>query len=103
MVVPIQFEDVYDYKELTKRTVTYRKDDTLGRKINWLNIKWLRYTKNDPDNIHFKYVFEEDFRVMKVTPVIKRGKSSESTELARKYKSKQPISAAKKNDLLTLC
>ena len=103
MVVPIQFEDVYDYKELTKRTMTYRKDDTLGRNINWLNIKWLRYTKNDPDNIHFKYVFEEDFRVMKVTPVIKCGKSSESTELARKYKSKQPISAAKKKDLLTLC
>ena len=58
MIVPIQFEDVYDYKELTKRTMKYRKDDTLERKINCLNIKWLIYTMNDPDNIHFKYVFE---------------------------------------------
>ena len=40
---------------------------------------------------------------MKVTPVVKCGGSSESTELPRKYKSKQPISAAKKKDLLTLC
>lgn len=67
MVVPLKFGDIYNFKELTKNTMKYRKDDITGEKVNWLHIKWLRYTKAYPDNIQFKNYFDKDFRILKVS------------------------------------
>ncbi|KAK3107527.1 hypothetical protein FSP39_016707 [Pinctada imbricata] len=103
-VVPLTHEDIWDFKKVQSQSMKYNKIEINGTKINWLNIKWLRFMKEDPDNILFKYNFEEDFRKMKVTGSGKRGRPIEKTkELPRKYTGKQPISQAKKKDLLNLC
>ncbi|KAK3092951.1 hypothetical protein FSP39_009293 [Pinctada imbricata] len=103
-VVPLTVEDIWDFKKVQSQSMKYNKIEINGTKINWLNIKWLRFMKEDPDNILFKYNFEEDFRKMKVTGSGKRGRPIEKIkELPRKYTGKQPISQAKKKDLLNLC
>lgn len=57
-----------------KKTMKYRKDDITGEKVNWLYIKWLRYTKAYPDSIQFKNDFDKDFRILKVSATSKRGR-----------------------------
>jgi hypothetical protein len=73
----------------------FRKEDIKGGKINWLQIRWLRYMKEKPDFLLFKY----EFREMKDSMSNKRRRPSEPYQLAKKYTSRQAISAAKKKDL----
>ena len=83
-------------------SMQFRKEDTNGGKINWLQIRWLRYMEEKPDCILFKYKFEDEFREMKVSMSNKRGQPSEPYQLA-KYTSRQANTAAKKKDLGGLC
>jgi hypothetical protein len=77
----------------------FRKEDIKGGKINWLQIRWLRYMKEKPDFLLFKY----EFREMKDSMSSKRGRPSEPYQLAKKYTSRQAISAAKKKDFVGFC
>ena len=64
-------------------------------------MKWMRFTASDPGACFFKYdMNDKDFeRIVLVNQhQIKSGES-----LPKKYKSKIPISSAKKKDLITLC
>ena len=40
-VIPLQFEDIYDFKQVQKISLKYSKTDVYGTKTNWLNIRWL--------------------------------------------------------------
>ena len=99
LIVPLKYGDIYDFKDLVKTSMKFRKEDTKGGKINWLQIRWLRYMKEKSDCLLFKYKFEDEFREMKVSMSNKRGRSSELYQLAKKYTSRQAISAAKKKDI----
>ncbi|CAC5414853.1 unnamed protein product [Mytilus coruscus] len=104
-IIPIQHEDIYDFKKLQKTTLTYIKVDANGEKVNWLKIKWLRYSKQEPQHILFKHTFDEDFRRLRVIVMDKNGVPATNIrghELPRNYNGKQPITLAKK-DLLNLC
>lgn len=81
----------------------FRKDDTKGGKMNWLQIRWFRYTKEKPDCLLFKCNYEDEFREMKVNMSNKRGRPSDPYQLTQKYTSRQSISAAKKKELVMLC
>ena len=52
-VVPLQYEDIYYFKEVTKSTLKYSKVDSEGIKVNWMKIKWLRFSKNDVEHVLF--------------------------------------------------
>lgn len=75
LVVPVQYEDIYDFKEVTKSTVKYSKVDTKGEKVNWLKIKWLRFSKKEPEHVQFKFSYDGEFHKMKVIDVDKKGKA----------------------------
>ena len=62
LIVPLIYRDIYDFKDLAKTSMKFRKEDIKGGKINWLQIRWLRYMKEKPDCILFKYKFEDEFR-----------------------------------------
>ncbi|CAC5359310.1 unnamed protein product [Mytilus coruscus] len=47
-------------------TLAYRKVDANGEKVNWLKIKWLRFSKPKPQHMFFKHTFDEDFRRLRV-------------------------------------
>jgi hypothetical protein len=72
-VVPIQHGDVYDFKELQKTTLKYSKVDSCGKNVNWLKIKWIRFSKNERESILFKYMFDEEFKQMRVIELDKNG------------------------------
>jgi hypothetical protein len=104
--IVLSFGDIYDFKEFRKKCMQFRKEDVDGKKVNWLQIKWIRYTQENPDCIMFnpdcimcKYNFEDEFRVLKV----KRGHTAKPQELTRTYTSRRKISAAKKENLERLC
>jgi hypothetical protein len=110
MIVPLKFGDIYDFKEFRKKCMQFRKEDVDGKKVNWLQIKWIRYTQENPDCIIFnpdcimcKYNFEDEFRVLKVAGTVKRGHTAKPQELTRTYTSRRKISAAKKENLERLC
>jgi hypothetical protein len=103
LIVPLKYGDLYDFKDVAKTLMKFRKEDTKGGKINWLQIRWLRYMKEKPDCLLFKYKFEDEFREMKVSMSNKRERPSEPYQLVKKYTSRQAISAAKKKDLGGLC
>ena len=99
LIVPLIYGDIYDFKYLAKTSMKFRKEDIKGGKINWLQIRWLRYMKEKPDFLLFKY----EFREMKDSMSNKRGRPSEPYQLAKKYTSRQAISAAKKKDFVGFC
>ena len=72
-VVPLQYEDIYDFKEVTKSTLKYSKVYSEGIKVNWMKIKWLRFSKNDAEHVLLKHKFDEDFKKMRVVEVDKKG------------------------------
>jgi hypothetical protein len=71
-VVPLQYEDIYDFKEVTKSTVKYSKVDSEGIKVKWMKIKWLRFSKNDAEYVLLKHKFDEDFKKMREVEVDKK-------------------------------
>ena len=64
----------------------------------------LRFAKDQPNVILFKYDFDDNFRTIKVC-VSWRRKSSDALkkEAKQAYKERLPVSEAKKNDLVNLC
>ena len=85
LIVPLKYGDIYDFKDLAKTSM--RKEDTKGGKINWLHIRWLRFMKEKPDCLLFKYKLEDEFREMEVSMSNKRGRPSEPYQLAKNYTS----------------
>ena len=83
LIVPLIYGDIYDFKYLAKTSMQFRKEDIKGGKINWLQIRWLRYMKEKTDFLLFKY----EFRETKVSMSSKRGRPSEPYQLAKKYTS----------------
>ena len=47
----------------------YSKVDCNGDKINWMKIKWLRFSKKDQGHILFKYCYDREFKKMRVIAV----------------------------------
>jgi len=69
--------------------------------VNWLKIKVFRLEKNSRF-VRFKYRYDDDFSTIGVSG---RGRPAVTNlpELTQCYKSRLPITAAKKMDLLSLC
>lgn len=105
-VVPVRHGDMKDYKKVKQDRQKNVKLTTEGKKVIWNKIKWMRYMKSEPGSCFIKYDFEEEFQEIKVYGT-KRGRAAEADTakggIPRKYKSKLPISAAKKKDLMQMC
>lgn len=90
-----------DFKETSKQKYLFRKVDQDGQKINWRNIKWLRFTSIF-GIIYFKETLKADvpFRIMKIH---KRGVNNiDYAEVPLIDQSKITITISKKQDLLSL-
>lgn len=74
-------------------------------KVNWLNIKWLRFQEEKPFIIQYKYsLADETFLQLDVADKRRPGrkKNWSSVSLNKKYESRLPVSQKKKKDLLFL-
>lgn len=120
-VKEFKFHEFYDLKELSKVIIKNRKKDEMGNTVNWLKIKRLKYIKGD-HRIYFNYDMSNNFNYIDVSraqepkvntnKIITRNRcetvninnvNNYPVNLKKMYDHPQPISAAKKKDLLNLC
>lgn len=93
-------EHMLSFSKLVQEHMTRRTTDTEGRKVNWLEIKWIRYEKTF-GLIQFKTSLDdENFRVLDLRR-LKRGKRPMPL-LTKCYDGPLPINPLKKKDLLSL-
>ncbi|CAG9822128.1 unnamed protein product [Phaedon cochleariae] len=101
----LKYKDFLDLKKLASRTFKNRSIDESGNRVNWLKIKSMRYEKNLPQYVLFKYNYSDpEFLRLNVA-----GRSSRTTnnilpdKIPQLYSKEIPISNLKKLDFLKLC
>jgi hypothetical protein len=92
-----------DYKTLAKASIKNRTKAADGTSVNWLKVKWFMYDKNHPDKIFFKFNYEQEFKVITVNNWQESSKKRKMPRLKKLYAEGPKISAAKYNDLKSLC
>lgn len=101
-VKELLFSDFVDHKALASQIIKNRTIDTDSNKVNWLKIKLMKYEKEQPDSILFKYNHsDEEFKTL-----IVRGRGRNTVmpyTLSSLYQGQLPISEIKKTDLLKMC
>lgn len=97
--------EIYSTAALEK-SITRRRKNTLGHKVSWLKIQWLRYLKEEPFKIFYKETLNEDvsFDTIDITPARKGRRLSHlgSVSMDPLYPGQRPVTLAKKRDMLDL-
>jgi hypothetical protein len=102
-VMRLTHEDFLNFKELSSHIIVNRSRNTMGKVVNWLKIKHLRFQKSAPHVIQYKYRLSADnFLELNVRGRIRRKQQSDCPSVQQAYRSRLPISAAKKKDLMKL-
>lgn len=88
-----------------EKVITKRKKDEENKDVNWLSIQWLRYEKNKPYKILYKYTLNTDieFSCLNLKPT-KPGRQFDfkNIHLQQLYNSSRVISNLKIRDMLYL-
>ncbi|KAK7506012.1 hypothetical protein BaRGS_00002734 [Batillaria attramentaria] len=104
VVIPLKHTDFLDFKSLASTAIRNTKTDLKGNKVNWLGIRSTQFLKGQEEMMFFKYSFDEqEYQVLKMIGSSKRRGPPLPSQVPRCYSGKLPISAAKKQDLLSLC
>lgn len=99
-VIEQNYKDFLQFSDLLKKDLILRKEDTEGRSVNWLTIRWCRYTKEFGTMLFKESLREnETFRTLSFK---RRNKNLVQLQPAKSYSSTLPVSVKKKNDLLSL-
>nr|CAH7755454.1 unnamed protein product [Callosobruchus chinensis] len=96
----LERNNFYNFSGLLNRPLINRKTDTNGDKINWRELRWIRYEKGS-QTLLAKTTFSqnEPFRVLDFK---RRGKQTVNLRPQVAYKGPVPISVEKKQHLLDL-
>ena len=70
------YEDSWDFKNVATSRFCNTRTDTKRDRVNWLTIKWLRYVKEDPETLLFKYRMANDFKQLKIKGSSTRGRQT---------------------------
>ena len=66
-VTPIKHYYVLDFKKYQSMTMKVPKKSESGKTVDWRKIKWMRYLKEDLDNLYFKYDIDDEFEKMRIS------------------------------------
>ncbi|XP_074028086.1 uncharacterized protein [Leptinotarsa decemlineata] len=83
-------------------TITNRKVSESKTKVEWLKIQWLRFRKDFPNTLQYKYSNHEDVYFETVDLKKRKSVSKNTMELPLLYPNGNTINEAKKRDLLQL-
>lgn len=111
----LSHSDFYDLQELIDFIMLNVKVNEHGQTVQWLNIKWLRFVKQQPYKIFYKYELKDEetntegnakYEFMSID-ILKNRRTRRTRDwntviLNKKYKSRLPIAEAKFKDLCTL-
>ena len=86
----------YDFKDFKEAKIKANTKSQSGQPCKWREMKWIRFTKNEPELCLFKYSFDEseEFQTVKMPG----SKQLSKNNIEPLYKGKLPISGAKKKD-----
>lgn len=93
--------DFHDLKELCDTMLLNVTLNTDKEKVNWLKVKWLRFEKNDPYIIKYKYDLNGTFMEINIHQKRNSGRKKlwAGVSLASKYPQCLPVTREKKADL----
>lgn len=102
IVKELLHSDMINLKDVAGNVIKNRTIDNEGQRVNWLKVKVLRYEKDKPGLILFKYNHsDQDFKSIRTAG---RGRPVQMPRvLPSLYQTQLSISEAKKKDLLKLC
>ena len=114
-----QLDDIVDIPKLKEDMgVCELKKNVDGEVVHWLQIVWMRFCKDKPNIMQYKYTYDEKAPFMELNLTVRQFKrpkrqmryvpivaESDDYQLPLAFEGKLPlpVSIAKKKDLLTLC
>ncbi|CAH1643294.1 unnamed protein product [Spodoptera littoralis] len=111
-VTELSYQDMIDVKSLSSKIIKNTTIAENGEKVCWLKIKCLRFQKDLPGFIKYRYDYDGPYNLLnalcKPGRPTRRTQNSEmptinTEDLPRAYKQCLPITKQKKKDLLQLC
>ena len=100
-VVPIENDNILDFKALEKELLNNTRVDETGAKVSWLLVKAVCVRKGQ-DAVYIKYSLDEDYTAIPQVST-RKSASNKPVTLKQKYENPLPIPAAKKRDLVSMC
>ena len=100
-VVQMRYNEFYDLKKLAGHLLHNVKKDINGETVHWMKIKNLKFEKDALHLIKYRYGFDEEFQVLRVSASGRR--KGREVNLESRYSAQIKISAAKRTDLINLC
>ncbi|GLV33259.1 hypothetical protein CBL_08427 [Carabus blaptoides fortunei] len=93
--------DFLDFSGLYSTSLENRKQNTMGDKFNWRELRWIRYSKSNKSFLYKNSLVQnEEFKTLRLE---KRGRiSNEILNPEKAYSKIVPISVEKKQHLIQL-
>lgn len=99
VVVKVTTPEILSTKKLEDMIVNRKKTDE-GDPVKWLEMRWMRFEREEPWTLQFKNTLNADIGFSKVTMSTKISKFVEKQDPL--YKTPRVVTAAKKKDMLSL-
>lgn len=104
-VIEMKREEFISTKML-EDSIINRKINNTGGKVNWLNIKWLRYSRNKPESIFYKETLQDDFPFDEINIAKRSGKGRRpnlcNIVQEKLYPSRRPVKDQKRKHMFDL-
>ncbi|CAF4946081.1 unnamed protein product [Pieris macdunnoughi] len=97
----MEHTDFLDFKSLRSTIIPNTMKATDGTVLQWANVRWLRFNKNIPHSLFFKYDYWEEFKEVKLKERVTR--SEHNSNLAKLYPGQILLKQAKHKDLMEMC
>ncbi|CAF4948439.1 unnamed protein product [Pieris macdunnoughi] len=97
----MEHTDFLDFKSLRSTIIPNTMKATDGTVLQWANVRWLRFNKNIPHSLFFKYDYWEEFKEVKLKERVTR--SAHNSNLAKLYPGQILLKQAKHKDLMEMC
>ena len=105
-VVEMDLDNMYDFKELARCTVSSKLIGNDGESMKWLKVRSFQFLKSEADKFFVKYSYGEPFQAILISRIRRSSSALQSIsgfKLTKMRQTKRPISKAKYNDLNNLC
>ncbi|GFO46251.1 DNA repair protein rhp54 [Plakobranchus ocellatus] len=93
--------DIFDFKQYSASLKNFEKDEN-DEKVQWMKIKSLCITRDEPNILQIKYDFDQS-NTVKVDLFRGRRKSEQAVVQLQILKEKAGVTSAKKADLMSMC
>ena len=103
IIVSLTHKDFIDLKKLEEDLDINFQIDTSGNRIGWAKVRCIKVVKDEQNTVYMKDQHTADYRCFQNRRTGRRSKTSSTLNLVPLFTKPQPITEAKKKDLVALC